>query len=124
VANPLSVKEQLRLLAFGRHSDKVLDFMLDNDIKRAEKSCSMLGFYPELSEVRQAVVVDMVFNLGLRSFLTFEKLRNAIEHREWQRAAEEMIRSKWAGQVGPRAKRLANMMLTNEWPSDVPGMEV
>jgi len=125
VANPLNTQEQLMLLAFGRHSDRVLDFMLDNDIKDAAAACeSTLGFYPEMSEVRQAVVLDMVFNLGVRGFLSFEKFRAALADAAWQRAADEMLKSKWAIQVGPRASRLSEMMRSDQWPTDVPGLVI
>ncbi len=62
-----------------------------------------------LSDGRQRVLVNMVFNLGGRIF-RFKRLRAAILAGDFETAADEMLNSKWAAQVGDRAKRLAEMM--------------
>ncbi|KAH3697099.1 hypothetical protein DPMN_084585 [Dreissena polymorpha] len=51
----------------------------------------------------------MVFNLGgkLRQFV---KLGEALDARDWHKAADEMVNSKWYGQVGKRAERLVARM--------------
>ncbi len=69
--------------------------------------------YDELSDIRQRVVCDMVFNLGLTKFLKFKATRNHIEHERFGRAADHMLESKWANQVKGRARMLANMMRYN-----------
>lgn len=69
-----------------------------------------------LDEVRQAVVADMAFNLGVDGVSAFRNMWAAIRARDWERAAEEMLNSLWARQVGVRAARLAEMMRTGKWP--------
>lgn len=63
-----------------------------------------------LSAVRRAVLVDMAYNLGRADLLGFEKMRAAIARGDFHAAADEMLDSRWAGQVGRRAHELAQMM--------------
>ena len=60
--------------------------------------------------VRKAVVLDMLFNLGLGRFLKFKKLISALNNEDYILASKEMIDSKWALQVGCRADELSCMM--------------
>ena len=53
----------------------------------------------------------MWFNLGLTRLLGFKKFLAALEAEDWDRAAEEMLDSKWAVQVGPRSTRLRDLLL-------------
>jgi lysozyme len=71
-----------------------------------------------LTEVRQRVIVDLVFNMGTRA-QTFVKCKAAIEANNWSRAVQELYSSKWASQVGlTRAHRLGQMLLTgNDYTS-------
>ena len=66
----------------------------------------------QLGEVRQFVLVDMCFNMGIKKLLTFKKMLAALEKGYYDRAAYEMLNSRWAGQVGRRATELAKMMET------------
>ncbi|MDJ0764859.1 MAG: hypothetical protein QNJ97_17895 [Myxococcota bacterium] len=72
--------------------------------------------YNRLSSARKAVMLDMTYNLGVPRFRGFKKMWQAVRDRNWSRAAEEMLDSKWARQVGARATRLAEMMRSGEWP--------
>ena len=95
-------------------------FMLNNDINKALFSCQNgLPWFNSLDEVRQAVMIDMVFNLGFGGFLKFVMTIEHIKRDEYELAAETMLDSKWAGQVGIRAKELSEMMRTGQWPDGV-----
>ena len=86
-------------------------FMLDNDIKAIVSACrETFSWFAFLDNVRQAVVVSMVFNLGLAGFIGFKNTIAAIRNKEWDKAADNMLQSKWAEQVGHRALELAEMM--------------
>ena len=67
-------------------------------------------FFDELNDVRQRVFVNMTFNLGSTRLAMFKKFLAAVEARDYETAAEEMLDSKWAEQVKGRADRLADMM--------------
>lgn len=68
-----------------------------------------------LNEVRQAVVVNMVFNLGFKGFKKFKQTIYYIDHGKHVQASLEMLDSKWARQVPSRAEELSNMMRTGGW---------
>ena len=65
-----------------------------------------------LDEPRRVVVIDMAFNLGIAGLANFVKFLAALKTGEYAHAADEMLASRWAGQVGQRAARLAALMRT------------
>jgi lysozyme len=67
---------------------------------------SLSGLTPN----RQNVIIEMAYNLGVRGLFGFKYMWSAIYQRDYERAAQEMLNSKWAVQVGKRAERLAEEM--------------
>lgn len=99
----------------GGLSDAEIDFLLSNDIDRFEKQViDALPWYSRLDDVRQRVLVNMAFNLGIAGLLGFKNTLAMIERGDYVGAAKGMLNSKWATQVGERAKRLATMMETGK----------
>jgi len=96
-------------------SDDEIDLMLSNDIARARAALAPLAWYAALDEVRQGAIENMAFNLGVSGLLHFPHMIAALAHQDWQTAADEMRTSMWATQVGPRASRLEQQILTGEW---------
>ena len=91
-------------------------YLLKNDIKIVEDE--LLEKKPVvagLDAVRQRVLVDMGFNLGIPTLLKFQNMWAAIEDEDFQTAADEAMDSRWAKQVGRRAERLCQAMATGEW---------
>ena len=93
-----------------------ISFLLKNDIERVEDELSRrLPWILELSDVRIDALIDICFNLGLPRFLKFAKALDALEQREYDRAADEFMDSRWAKQVGQRAVTVSNMIRTGEY---------
>ena len=70
--------------------------------------------FPDLQskpEAIQLVLVNMCFNLGAPRLSKFKKFIAAINDEQWIEAAVEMMDSRWARQVGPRAERLKQIVL-------------
>ena len=91
-------------------------YLLKNDIKIVEDE--LLERKPEvagLDSVRQRVLVDMGFNIGLPTLMKFQNMWAAIEEEDWEEASAQMMDSRWAKQVGRRAERLSQAMATGEW---------
>jgi len=91
-------------------------YLLKNDIKIVEDE--LLTRQPVvagLDSVRQRVLVDMGFNLGLPILMKFQNMWSAIEDGDYHEAARQMMDSRWASQVGQRAERLAQAMSSGEW---------
>lgn len=97
-------------------SRSVASHLLDEDLAHAIKGARLYSWFDELSDVRQAVIVDMIFNMGRGSFRGFKKFKRALSRRNYYEASLEMKNSKWFRQVGRRGIRLCAMMHTDEWP--------
>lgn len=85
--------------------------LLGRDIAaKAAELDKALPWWRKLSDARQRVLLNMAFNLGTAGLLGFANTLRMVEGGSYRAAAEAMLRSKWAGQVGARATRLAAMM--------------
>lgn len=88
--------------------------LLANDIMR----CIAVGqaifgdAWLKLSETRQEVIVNMIFNLGESGFQNFKKTIEYIRMGKYDKAGDEMLASRWAKQVPKRAYELALAMKT------------
>ncbi len=92
-------------------------FMLDNDLDRVMDGLDATWpWWRSLSEPRQSVLVDMAFNLGLGGLAGFRKFMTLVRDHSFAEAAREMLQSRWAGQVGGRARTLANMLEGRDEP--------
>ena len=70
-----------------------------------------LSWWRELPDDLLLVIANMSFNLGITRLLKFKNFLNAMKTKDWDKAAVEMIDSRWAIQVGPRAVRLRDRVL-------------
>lgn len=98
--------------------------MLDDLDAAWQEVSESIPWFRNLDDVRQAVLADMSYNMGVRVLLRFVMMIDALGQRDYHRAAAEMLNSQWATQVGERARRLARMMETGQWApevSSVPG---
>jgi lysozyme len=94
-------------------SDDECTMMLQNDIGRTTAALDRsLPWWRALDPVRQRVIVNMAFNMGMVGLLTFKNTLAAMQSGSYAAAAAGMLSSKWAVQVGARAERLADMMRT------------
>jgi lysozyme len=86
--------------------------MLINDIMNCEKQLQarIPDIYNQLDEVRKSVLLNMCFNLGIDGLLGFKNTLAFIKAGDWERAANNMLASKWAKQVGRRAIELSELM--------------
>jgi len=92
-------------------SEEEAMMMLHNDIQEHIKLLDdRIPWWRTLSENRQRVLANMAFNMGPALF-SFINTLSAMERGYYEKAAQGMENSKWAGQVGPRAERLIKMML-------------
>ncbi len=91
-----------------------IDLLFENDVFNSVKILNTyFPYWKSIDDVRQRVLINMSFNMGKR-ILSFKNMLRAIQKNDWQTASQEMLNSKWASQVGDRAKRLAVMMLSGE----------
>ena len=69
----------------------------------------------DITNAQRDVITNMCFNLGIGGFRKFKKTIKAIEERDFEEAAKEMLDSRWAVQVGERAEELAEQMRTGKY---------
>ncbi|WP_237575959.1 glycoside hydrolase family protein [Mycetohabitans sp. B8] len=93
-------------------ADSECDLLLENDVLRSVTWLDRhLPWWRSLDAVRQRVIINMAFNLGDK-LLTFANTLAAMQRGDYAAAADGMLASKWATQVGTRAHRLASLMRT------------
>jgi lysozyme len=88
------------------------EHLLINDIKQCYKELrGIINKFDELPEKAQLVLVDMTYNLGLSKLLNFENMLDAIDAHDWEKAAIELLDSRYASQVKRRARINASYFL-------------
>ena len=90
-------------------------FLAQNDVQIVEEE--LLRAHPcveKLDAVRQLILIDMAFNLGVPRLCKFKKMWTAVHEEKFDVAAKEMLDSRWANQVKSRATKLANAMHNGE----------
>jgi lysozyme len=86
-------------------------FLLNSDVDRVDRDLDRhLPWWRDLDRVRQRVMVNMAFNLGIGGLCGFKNTLAMIRGGAYREAATAMMQSKWARQVGARASRLSAMM--------------
>ena len=81
------------------------------DIASTLDECHVL--YPDfddLPEEAQLIIANMMFNMGRPRLSAFKGMKAGVDARDWNRAADEMVDSRWYDQVTNRAKRLVARM--------------
>ena len=90
-------------------------YLAQNDVQIVEEE--LLRSHPcveNLDAVRQLVLVDMAFNMGVPRLGKFKKMWAAIHENNFEEGAKEMLDSRWANQVKSRSTKLAHAMHTGE----------
>ena len=86
--------------------------LFQGDIQIAIDGCEKIyNNWEELPQEMQHVLINMCFQLGQGGLGKFKNFKTAIEDYQWQRASEEMMDSRWAGQTPERAERLRDRVI-------------
>lgn len=106
-------------IGFGRNIDdegisqEEALVLMKNDVDRCWYELSTnFEYWDHLEPLRKNVLVNMCYNLGLSKLLLFRRMWTALYVNDYESAAAEMLDSKWARQVGDRARELADQMRT------------
>lgn len=97
-------------LETGGISAVAADQIFSDDVDGHASLIKDFVWYQNLNDARRAVLLDMVFNLGVEGLLKFHGMIAALQVGNYTLAAQEMLSSVWANQVGPRAKEDAEIM--------------
>lgn len=117
----VTVGKGFNLTDVGLYPEEV-EFIFKNRVAKVEAQLRKdLPWFYKLDDVRQAVLIDMAYNMGPEPFdgdgykdwpMFVEQVRTG----KYADAARNMRATLWAKQVKGRAERLARMMETGEWP--------
>lgn len=92
-------------------NDTQVNSLLDDDLEDVFHDLDRnLPWWTDLNDVRQRVIANMAFNLGITKLLGFRNTLVAMRQGKYDAAADGMLASAWAAQVKGRAQRLADMM--------------
>lgn len=93
-------------------SEERIKECFENDIENVFNDLDRnIPWWRDLPKDLILVIANMSFNLGITRLLKFKNFLKAMEDKDWDKAAVEMIDSRWAIQVGPRAVRLKDRVL-------------
>ena len=83
----------------------------ESDIGITIEDCEKLyeDFY-DLPDEAQLIIANMCFNLGYPRLSKFKGMKAGVDTRDWEKAADEMVDSRWYRQVTNRADRLVERM--------------
>nr|WKF58843.1 hypothetical protein HUO10_003344 [Paraburkholderia busanensis] len=100
-------------------TDAQVDSLLQHDLAVTFAALNLhLPWWTSLDDVRQRVVANMCFNMGIGKLLGFHNTLAAVQAGNYAAAASGMLASLWAKQVGARATRLSQAMSTDVMPDE------
>lgn len=128
--NGLSTSEQFALLGEGYLTNQEVidrlkastiteeqaDILFQNDLANVEENCYQAFCFSGHSDARRAVIINMVFQMGLKGVLNFTNTLKAFDAKNYDECADQMLDSKWFKRDTPsRAQELADQMRSGEW---------
>ena len=128
-ANPLTEEEKAYIghsVKQGINEDQAF-FLCRNDLKKVRADLDReLPWWRDLNDDRQFVMIDLCFNMGIgkkggkKGLLSFSNTLQLIATGYYVKASENLLRSKYAKDVGVRAERNAYALRTGEWVTNPP----
>jgi lysozyme len=97
-------------------SGEEAQFLLEADVRKAAADVEKyLPWALALDQARLGALINCAFNLGIGGLLKFRHALEALQAGNYGAAAEQLLDSEWASQVGPRAVRIAEQIKTGSW---------
>jgi len=85
--------------------------VFEKDVQVTIDECKKLyDDWLDLPDEVQLIIANMMFNMGRPRLSQFKGMKAGIDARDWNKAADEMVDSKWYRQVTNRADRLVTRM--------------
>jgi len=92
-------------------SDRAMECILEDDIHEAMYQLN--AYWPnwmDYPEHVQDVLVELAYNMGIKSLLSFKRMKASMDEGSWSDAGMELLDSRYADQVGERAETLATRL--------------
>lgn len=109
--NPLPPEIDAYLKKNGRITDDHINELLDISLRHAWADCRVLfPAWDSFSDRRKFALIDFVFQLGFNKARRFIHSIACINTGRWEKAGEQMWKSRWAEQTPNRAKEVIEMI--------------
>ena len=95
-------------------SQRVAAALLQAQLEELHETLAGYPWYSQCDPVRQSVLLDVAFNIGVTGLLHFSHMILAIGHRDWPQAKAQLLDSKAARELPSRYAALAQLLLTGE----------
>ena len=119
---PPAIKGKLTIGVGRNLTDKPLstaaiEYLLSEDISEVIQQLDVnLPWWSGLDDVRQRVLADLCFNLGIYKLLAFTITISRLRALDYAGAADALAESAWHREVGMRALKLEQMLRTGQDP--------
>jgi lysozyme len=91
-----------------------VDAQFQEDVTTAEEGLTaQLPWWTDLDDLRQDCLVNMTFNMGIETLATFTTFLGFMQSGDFTAAANDLSGTEWYGQVGQRAVRIQQQILTD-----------
>tara|TARA_B100000287_G_scaffold122477_1_gene114348 strand:+ start:21932 stop:22345 length:414 start_codon:yes stop_codon:yes gene_type:complete len=85
--------------------------MLEEDIEIVQHEIKEnINFFHTLPDIVQQAICNLVFNMGMPRYLQFKRHLVHLRNHDFDKAADELLDSKYASQLPNRSKRVADMI--------------
>lgn len=101
LTNEVATKE--KEILFVREKIREISYQLMSRFPVAWNNCN---------QAQQAILISIAYQLGVAGLSAFQKMWAALNRKDFDMAAREMLNSKWNSQTPNRAKRHAEVMRT------------
>lgn len=95
-----------RLPLSKKEAEMILEYRLN--ILKGNLSGSL--YMLDIDKKAWDILYNMVYQMGVKGVLNFKNMIKALEAKDYKRAGDEMLDSKWAKQTPARANRLSKAM--------------
>lgn len=110
------IQEYLKIFG-GALTDEMIDSWFVTDVSDALRSAIKIfgvEMFSSWSDLQRLGVINMIFNMGEKTFLTFKRTIKLIKLGEWEQARENAKLSLWAQQVGKRSERVTELFINKD----------
>ena len=108
------ITQKEKFLHRKKYSKKYLNTIFENDFNLALNDLIKNYSVKSLSKNLQEVLLEMIFQLGIKNCLKFKKFNKLLKLKYLHMAALEMLDSRWYVQTPKRAENLVKSLLEHK----------
>ena len=105
------IKKREKFIHQKKYSKKYLNKIFENDFSSALSDFNKSYKAKDLSKNSQEVLLEMIFQLGIKNCLKFKKFNKSLKNKLPYMAALEMLNSRWYVQTPKRVEKLVDLLL-------------